>query len=223
MQGRREILVDRDAGYAYVAVPKAARNSIREAIAARLGVNTPWDETLRPFLVHPSMARGLHGVVRWTVVRNPFDRLRSCWADKCTLPRRDLRSGLSFRKMEGWTFERFVLRVCALETREMDVHFVPQYELLRYRKVRIVDEIYRLDQLGSVWPRLMERWGLPELGISNRGPDVSVDWSDEMVEAVLSRFGDDFERFGFCAVPSNRLSRAKEVAGGCGETSGSAG
>jgi len=135
------------------------------------------------------------GLVRWTLVRHPLDRLVSCWASKCSDPPPDPDCGPILLGMTGWTFRQFIMHVCGLPLEKMDPHFAPQWELAHMDGMRLIDEAYRLEDCVTVWPWLQTRFpGLPDLPRMNETPHGHYleHYDRDMLAAAMRRYRCDF-------------------------------
>lgn len=149
------------AGYCYIDVPKAACTSIKTAIAKHRGIS--FQDVRRDYRYGPFAETTK--LFRFSFVRNPFERLVSLWTDMLQppFPERELRVNRQLRTMAGWRFEDVVQTVSITPDNIANRHFRTQDALFWWRDQRIVDEVYRLEDIDEVWPRLQERFGLPAI------------------------------------------------------------
>ena len=71
---------------------------------------------------------------------------------------------------------------------------------------RLVDEIYRLEDLDRDWPLIQQRCGLQaRLHHQNKGKrPFQIEWTPRLVDLMNEKYADDFDRFGYASVPEER-------------------
>lgn len=144
---------------------------------------------------------------RWVIIRNPFSRLYSCWADKVNtvqpygsrLPTlRDI-----FKAGES-SFESFVDWILETEDEKSDGHWRSQDRMLRDQNFK-PNFILRFEALGSDWKNLADVVGLcPKLekhnctrkDISDHTAHMNA-YSRSLRRKVADRYHKDFKRFGY--------------------------
>lgn len=193
-QPRTYAIVNEVAGYAYVGIMKAGSTSIRVAIAQQAGVTL---EDLRSVQV---AARNVAvELFRFTVVRNPFARLVSCWAHFASGAQAGkLRSNFEFAPLAGMSFREFAVYVCRRQW-ATNMHYAPQWHQLHHDGRRLVDSIIKLEEIDREWPALMEQWGLPALSVrraSQHDPWESY-YTRGLKRSVARKYRADFERLGY--------------------------
>jgi hypothetical protein len=157
--------------------------------------------TLKPAEITAWEVKQHCGCLRWTVIRHPAARLVSCWHNRIhDQSKLETSGGPILRQFTGMSFSDFVTAVCAqADVREMDEHYAPQVEMLTVEGEPIVDEIYRLETLEAEWPRLQERFGLPELPHLNRSEhEPWTNYYDAKLRRLVEwRFGAVFHVGGY--------------------------
>lgn len=149
---------------------------------------------------------------RFTFVRNPFDRLLSCYLHRL-VAEPDSASARSFRRYAGDdevpSFARFIDVVSGQESAEMERHW-------RVQADEVLSDLVDLDFVGKVeqletdlqrlWRVLFDRTqddaaGLADVNASPMTTGASQrrleHYDDSLVEAVVSRYEKDFTRFGY--------------------------
>lgn len=138
-------------------IPKVSSNSISFALQGAFGIDEDQRRAQNSFvdglteLVTPSELES-RSCYRCAFVRNPYDRLVSCYTDKLN-PERD-RTSFSFRTagfFPDMSFEEFVRRVS--RNPMANFHFTPQTELIRSNG-QLPDFIGRFEQLSEGWEEL---------------------------------------------------------------------
>ena len=132
---------------------------------------------------------------RFMVIRNPLDKLVSCWSYFCKRPQ--VREMIEYMAKVGYklnmTFEAFlevVLRRYAENWHtEKQVVFTGGFTM---------DELCPLEKLNDRWPRLAERFGLGQLP-ERYNPSAHNKWDEyyttETKESVEKVFKEDVELY----------------------------
>lgn len=200
---RRRARYWRQAGIVFVHVPKAAGTSFNEALYGR-------------FIGHPrarDIARwapaDVRALPRFSVVRNPWDRLVSAWrfaragqgvgeTYRAAMWRSD-----RYRVPEFETFERFVPEWLARrDPARLDGVFQPQWLFLCDSDKRLlVDHVGRLEELGPTLDYVRRATGRDfELSRANRSGEA-VDYrsfyTPELADLVGRIYADDARLFGY--------------------------
>ena len=207
-------------GAVYVEIPKVACSSIKTVFAAHLGLgleerggnphDLPWP------MARPNRGRGpmFPGLFAFAFVRNPWERLVSCYRDKIggevdgftfftvrpgvadCLARFDAFFG-------GMSFEEFVRAVASIDDEEADTHFRSQHTFVTSGDGRLaLDFIGRYERLAEDFRVVEERLGLPVVELprlqATREPKRYADfYTDETRQIVAERYGRDLELFGY--------------------------
>ena len=221
----------------YFAIPKVANSSMKAAIVDLLRDDIPaccYDDRhkTRAFIDKSckKVLRDKRILVRqlderearhwkFALVRNPIDRLRSCYAQKIKmsdpsgLPLTNDRfeSGVSrslLAKFPGvftanMCFADFVDVVCQIPDHKADKHFAAQTAFVCDRQGRLlVDYVGKLENLTSEFEHIKQHCGLPaniELPHRNRSSnkklDIIVGPTD--LQKVKIRYAGDYELFGY--------------------------
>ena len=151
----------------------------------------------------------LEGYWGFTVVRNPYDRLVSCFSEKI---RPDgvshlFKDGVShvlqgygtFRG--GMSFPEFAEQILKIDNSNADQHFRSQSSMIVDEKGEIiVDKICRFESLDQDIQEVAEHLGLdfkvPQLNKSKRREWESY-YTDDLREKVYKRYEQDFKMFGY--------------------------
>lgn len=198
-------ILDAPTKTAWLLVPKVANTAIKRAILEWKGHHIPNDEYLLhnhddfEFASTKTIATGYSHYLRVAFCRNPWDRLVSCWKDKCG------RSGFweslpMFGLHTGMTFEDFLWVVCSQEDHEQNIHYRSLSALLNYRNQQAFNVLCKFERLDDDWAKLQAKVpGLPGLRKSNV-TDHKPWWdyySKEMFTKVAYRYAADIVRFGY--------------------------
>lgn len=191
-------------GMYFVPTPKVANRSIKAAVASVVRPDYRGDPHLAGWEYRPvsTLRRtGLHG---FGFVRNPLDRLYSCYAQKIVLYARLRRMPIIFWRYGStfrpdMTFEEFVHAVAGIPDRIADEHFRSQHRLLYFRGEPAVDFIGRFETLARDWEVLRSRFGLPALEHYNASPHKSYRdaYTPELARQAAARYKADIRLFGY--------------------------
>lgn len=175
--------------------------SVQKTVNRKLGkrILTPEQETYKKF----------------SFVRNPFDRLVSCYAYK-------IKSGTHAR-ITGWygpfarfndheTFESFARKVCRVPNIFADPHFLPQYATLYKRGKKLYDYLGKFEHFSEDFAPIQKKFGLlelPHMRKANKG-----DWRDyyttPLAKKIYKRYKKDVQTFGYEQAYSDLLAYLKE-------------
>jgi chondroitin 4-sulfotransferase 11 len=216
---RSAVLLDRYHAV-YIEVPKVACSSIKIALAGLLGVDLAafgGDPHQAPLPAPPSESDGpvlYPDLFSFAFVRNPWDRLVSCYRDKILgevpdftafHPTRGVAYCLArfdaFRA--GMTFDEFVDAVADIPDEDADDHFRSQHTFVTTRSGDIgVDFVGRFETLTDDFRRVGARLGFPALTLpyaqAARTPAKYVEYhSARTRHVVASRFARDLSVFGY--------------------------
>lgn len=181
--------------------PKAANSSIYWALKL-------WNGEV------PDPATNLHGgwktlepkeiqfypnLLKIACVRNPFDRLVSCWQQKLQETGQS-----SIPKMEGFyhgmPFDEFVEAICNTPDDKCDHHFKPQFMHTMYKGAPLWNYLLKFETLGTQWGDLQKRLkGLPDLPHRNASEHdhYSKYYTNELVNKVFQKYADDCNIFNY--------------------------
>lgn len=199
----------------YVSIPKVACTSIRTALAKLLGYKVERNvhfEVQFPSVAKTNISRDFPGYFVFAFVRNPWDRLLSCFLNKIDPSGEDhetYRKGVEFSFWKyGDTFHArmsftdFVNAIAAIRDEDADIHFGSQYQHVTDSSGKLfVDYIGRFeslaDDLAMVAVQLgMPRVELPHLVQSNHG-HYSEYYTPETRELVRQRYEKDIKLFSY--------------------------
>lgn len=167
-------------GAVYVEIPKVACSSIKVALARMLNMSL---EDGNPHeMVFPSAACDLTddgplypGLFSFAFVRNPWDRLVSCYRDKILLEvegftSSTIRPGIAnclagFDEFwPGMSFTEFIDAVASVPDEFADAHFRSQHTFIVNRSSNVaIDFLGRYESLNNDLARVQKLANLPEL------------------------------------------------------------
>jgi len=193
---------------AFMLIPKCANTSIKYAILDALGINTK-ENIHNPKLFKYADRCFIKSKKDWlkiAIVRNPYDRLLSCWRSKIWEPRR-LHSGFTKYKVfyHKMPFEKFIDRVIELPDCIADQHFRMQsLELLSGGKL-VPNLIGRMENLDNDWSKIQNavfehcKLKLPVLKLINATDKNNNPYTRELKMRVYDKYATDFIEFGYVA------------------------
>ena len=214
----------------YISIPKVACTSIKIALMA----NELRDaEDPREYMnVHSATAQYRHHRIarrqrdyyKFAFVRNPFDRLVSCYKDKVC---KELQHNGRYHFATGYnnaliyrlfgkrfqpnmSFREFVELVAKIPDYLSDSHFRSQYSMLYQHGQLIPDHIGKFESLAEGWQQIAQRYQLPQLSERNRS--TANDWRNyytdlDIVEAVAGRYRQDIDAFDYIQEYMNLADR----------------
>jgi hypothetical protein len=205
----------------YVEVPKVACTSLKVALAGLLGIDLASSGGNPHEGSFPSAApsEDAHGplfpnLFAFAFVRNPWDRLVSCYRDKIGgvvdgFTRFTIRPGVAdcLAGFDAFTadmsFGEFVTAVASIPDEEADAHFRSQYTFVANAAGELaIDFVGQFETLLYDLQRVRERVGLPDvnlprLQVAPGRVNYPVYYSTSSRRAVARRFQEDIELFKY--------------------------
>lgn len=209
----REWLVFEDRQLAFLVLSKNACTSIKRALGERCGIDAPDIHAAPGWKPHKRWGV-LSGAERtydsFAFVRNPFARLVSCYRDKILWEPGDPVYPRPYYDIAPYTlpvnssFAEFVARIDRIPDRLADRHFKSQSAQLYQGRERLVRFVGRMEHLAEDWRAVATKHDLPptlQRAHTTREKGPHADWRDyydrALVDAVYTRYHDDFERLGY--------------------------
>jgi hypothetical protein len=216
--------------FVYLWIHKVACSSIKDALLPLFDLDPkPFTRTLRDgtrhVVIHDMFRRsdyqiqrrrfldGLHDYYaehfKFAFVRNPFDRLVSCYRDKIdrqNVPGYILKSAQSIGEefYPRMPFPEFARIVCRVPNRWADGHFRPQHMTVCGRGGNVIaDFVGRFENLAEDFEHVKERIGAPELSLPERNrkapqdPSYRDHYDDALRELVAKRYRRDLKTFDY--------------------------
>lgn len=136
---------------------------------------------------------------KFTIMRNPYDRLVSCYYD-FIIDKRRARIFLEYAFYPNMSFKEFVEVACLLPDNKTDVHLKSQHTFITDKKGNLViDLVARFEDLNIVYKRIMSVLGIenyPQLPHIKKSAKKKEFYTKELKEMVSQRYKKDFEIWG---------------------------
>jgi chondroitin 4-sulfotransferase 11 len=186
--------------------PKCANSAVKAAVLTALGLDGEWCPDDVPHH-HPALRirpkdtidRQYDDFMKIGLVRNPFDRLVSCWAQKICTDRVQIQGFMRLGFIRDMPFPDFTAMVA--ENPLANPHFAPQVNFVPAD----LDYLARCETLTTDWsvirkiigdrfPRRLGR--LPKINTSDHG-HYSQYFDDHSRELATAVYHQDLERFEY--------------------------
>ena len=216
----REYYVFDDRALVYLPIFKVASTSIKTALlkpGQGVGVYPDY------MSIHQEGTFGHHSLLsprqrryfKFAFVRNPFERLVSCYEDRVRRPIYEPIDSYYFdsdynhvliQKLTGsyfhkdMAFSEFIRLVARIPDFLADGHFKSQYGWLHRFGRPIPDYVGRLESLTQDWQPIATRFGLPDLeqrNPSSRDDVASYFSTPGIIDIAARRYRKDLEVFGY--------------------------
>ena len=225
MDFRSKYIVSDEHRFVYFVVQKVACTSIKTTLAPLFGIDTAKADALQReakphFIIHRIFRESGYQIdkaelltspqyddyFKFAFVRNPWDRLVSCYSDKIVgknHKRHDIRPALFPGICKGMPFDEFVRAVHAIPDKEADSHFRSQHVSLCEPDGRImVDFVGRFENLHEDFAYVSREIGVPEIELphilrSERGPGYRAFYDEDTEVLVGERYEKDVELFDY--------------------------
>ncbi len=222
----RHFIVAREKKVIYLEMPKVANTSIKASI---FKYDSKEDVPVIHILASENMICTVGNTeqdyFKFTFVRNPFERLVSCYESKYKSDRKFL--GKSKEHLwfdyylfgyikEDKGFDTFVRKISIIPDRLKDFHFIPQYNIIYDKKGKcMVDYVGKLENMDRAYQRLKEKYDFGDLPYMNQsGKKAWMDYySKETAKIVYRMYRKDIEKFGYVEEYRALLRHIKKKAG----------
>ena len=201
----REYIIDPTRKLVYAVNSKVACSSIKAAMFAQ---DIPDDYSIHHVTKSGNVYRKFGKLTAeeaswfsFSYVRNPFDRLVSCYESKY---HHDIKMGqpnnfadyLDGLIAEDRGFDRFARQVCAIPSRMMDRHFMIQSDIMGG-----VQHVAKYEDMAEDFAEIQRKYDLKPLPHFNNSGGSRRDWrayyTTETAKLVHKKYKKDFERFGY--------------------------
>lgn len=190
--------------FIYYPIPKVACSSIKVAIASSENIKLVKDHPHLTKFPEISLKDSYgHDYFKFAFVRNPWDRLVSCYKDKivhcgATLP-------FFMAKYKEFTlkmpFGAFVKAVASIPDSRAEDHFISQHTYLFLNGKLVVDFLGCFEQLTEDWNTVCEHIGYQGFPLSHRkrvdGNPYRTYYTNNLKKIVAKRFEKDIDLFKY--------------------------
>ena len=147
----------------FFCIPKVANSSIKAALLKAMGFEVSADVLHR----HPALnvqrtryiANNCKNYAMFTIVRNTWDRLVSCYEQKICTERVVTQGFTNQGFYRGMPFAEFIKQVCKYPY--VNVHFFPQLDAISYHGQVLPNFIGHFDHLAEDWAEIKRQCELP--------------------------------------------------------------
>lgn len=198
-------------GLAFLCVQKCASTSLKHVVLDGLGeysMRNDQDPLLGLEYVQPeAIWQYYRGYMRVAIVRDPWERLLSCYDDKVHQDSLVVRSMQKYGMRPKMSFPDFVQVVCRVPDPAADPHLRSQsFTLVSHEGTLIPDWVLRFETLANDWERFRKaassRTGvkipaLPHLKKGRPRSSAHTIYNAAMIHNTYKRYQEDAERFGY--------------------------
>jgi len=185
---KNPVILDRRDRFVFFPNSKVAQRSIARHLLADRVIVRKDDPGVWEARFDRLDASYLDRTFKFTIVRNPFDRVVSAFFY--------LR-----KKCRGYEFNEFVVDVLGRQGAAFDAHFDPQSNGLFHDGALLVDHVGRFESIQDSWRVIAARIGapapLPHKGGSERAASYTGYFNDEARRVVERLYRDDLRNFGY--------------------------
>ena len=220
--------------FVYTYIPKVACSSLKMALAPHFGMDVNLSDAAKenifndlqsfetmhasnwPILPkHAMLADHSWDYLKFAIVRNPWDRLVSCYKNKILSAgdtndfyengvHRALIKNYGDIFYSSMTFDDFAAAVCDIPDKIAEDHFRSQHPFVTHRGHLMVDRIGKLENIEEEWAYICAN-----INIDNKLENINVSsnsgmkraykdyYTDEVREKVAERYQKDIEMFGY--------------------------
>lgn len=198
--------------FGYIQIPKVASRSIRNALtqfllkregknpedAEQQNVIEQYEMLYAKHLSQVKIAEIAHSNFIFSFVRNPFERIYSCYKNKVLIEGGGRNIFVKHNIPLGISFDEFVARVADISDTTADRHFKSQAWFLTHNGSVIPQYVGKLETFENDWELLYQRFGVVLPKQLNRSSTHSpLAMSDKCRQLIIDRYRDDFRLFDY--------------------------
>lgn len=180
--------------FCWVRVPKCGSCTISAALADIGDDNLDYNEFSAPHTIWDEY-------FKFAFVRNPWDRLRSCYHNKVESPRGSCSDYLHSFAKTNISFSDWVKTITTGENIFKDRHFAPMHTLMINRSFESMDFIGRLENLQQDFNIVCDKIGIPQRQLLHKNQTKHKDYTEyydnETRQLVREKYAKDINYFGY--------------------------
>ncbi len=210
LQRSKVIKIDQ-LGLIYVPIEKVACRSIKTCLAEKLGMTyhdvhqAAWN-----YISLDQVSHFNNDYHSFGFVRNPLERLLSCYSQKFKLGDPTTLFWKYGKKIKReMTFGEFAEFVISTPDSLSDRHFKSQHHFLYHSGQLVVNHVAKYEHLNSEWMILAKKYDLPDLSHhnpSNKKP-IEIAYSRDLALRVSERYAKDIQLFNYESDIQNLLQK----------------
>lgn len=202
----------------YFPIPKVACSSLKKFCADTLNIeikgkdiNEDVHDQHFPCVKKYKINKMYKDYFKFCFVRNPWDRLVSCYMNKIFLDENDIQqtksrfvsNKINQKKFKlGMSFEEFINAVCSIPDEKADSHIVSQYTYVTDHEDNVlVDFIGKLENFEEDFANIHNKIGVKNVKIPHLMKSSHVDYreyyTEKTKEMVRQRYLKDIKMFGY--------------------------
>jgi dermatan 4-sulfotransferase 1 len=185
----------------YVQIPKVATRSIRQCLAATLGM-ADVEMAAQKYSRHiakKELASLSYSFNFFAFTRDPLDRLYSCYKNKVEALRYAKKDNIFevYGVKNNTSFDRFVEIIAGVPDHQADRHFRSQIWFLTDNQNRLfVQNIYRLEHFREGWQDLQQSYRLFDAPHENKSRcklNINQAYSEKTLKTAMKRYEADID------------------------------
>lgn len=206
-----QVYVIDELAVAYIQIPKVASRSIRTALTRYLvgdagaeeddaALVDRFENRFSSHMDHSRIADLSKRYFIFAIVRNPYDRIVSCYKNKVVNNQKTERAYIfeKYGLVRGASLEDFVTFVCNVPDKYADRHFRSQAWFLSWQGKLLPSYVGRLENLVYDWEEIYSRSGIKAPPVLNSTKNqAALSLSPALKERIYARYRDDFTLFGY--------------------------
>lgn len=197
------IYMNHDQKIIWIRIPKCASSSIHDAIISSTGINF-YDKDIKY-----TIDKAREDYFSFCFVRNPFDRLVSCYSDRVQRMYNnsfgsnsyDTNAFVAMGLKPNISFEKFVDIVCEQDDNNSDHHWRSQWTFMTKNGSYIHDFIGHIENIQKDWDLLCDIKGwkktqMPKKKVSKHNPYKEF-YTPKLIKKIRKRYEKDLDLFGY--------------------------
>ena len=201
----RVIMYFKDLDVAYIAISKAGNSTISKTFLRHYGLDKNLKSYHEIHIVKKKFRINTKELkkkqcFKFAFVRNPFDRLVSCYQNKVVDEYYPLQKRYFGIIKRNQSFDDFVRGVCKIPDTLSDFHFRSQYSILYDRGEPLVNYVGKLENFEKDFEPIKKKYKLKvvkKVNVSKKRRDYKKYYTPELAKMVYERYKQDVEVFGY--------------------------